>query len=91
MLIRLGREDGSKFSETVREHFLAINKAKHAVAVQSSDEEGDLLCETLFSLAYGALLITMSPIAYYVTLQSSRQILYTTPNPKISVQEVGTK
>jgi len=27
------------------------------VAVQSSDEEGELLCDTLFSLAYGALLL----------------------------------
>ena len=29
----------------------------HAVAVQGSGEDGELLCDTLFSLAYGALLL----------------------------------
>lgn len=32
-------------------------QAKHAVIVNHSDEEGELLCDTLFSLAYGALLL----------------------------------
>ncbi|KAG6845309.1 hypothetical protein H0H87_011159 [Tephrocybe sp. NHM501043] len=34
----------------------AINQAKYAVATTSSDE-GEILCDTLFSLAYGALLL----------------------------------
>jgi elongation factor 3 len=50
-------EDGSKFAETVRTHFLAIDQAKHAVVINTSNEEGELLCDTLFSLAYGALLL----------------------------------
>jgi len=53
----LGEEDGVKFAGTVRSHFQAIDQAKHAVAVENVDEEGELLCDTLFSLAYGALLL----------------------------------
>jgi len=53
----LGREDSFKFAEAVRSHFQAIDQVKHAVAVQNTDEEGELLCDTLFSLAYGALLL----------------------------------
>ncbi|KAF7981871.1 hypothetical protein HWV62_31433 [Athelia sp. TMB] len=53
----LGEEGGLKFAETIRSHFLAIDQAKHAVAVTDNGEEGELLCDTLFSLAYGALLL----------------------------------
>ena len=53
----LGEEGGLKFAETIRSHFLAIDQAKHAVAVADNGEEGELLCDTLFSLAYGALLL----------------------------------
>ncbi|KAK7005674.1 P-loop containing nucleoside triphosphate hydrolase protein [Favolaschia claudopus] len=49
-------EQGSAFGEAVRSHFLAIDQAKYTVAKSSSDE-GEVLCDTLFSLAYGALLL----------------------------------
>ncbi|KAJ7902017.1 P-loop containing nucleoside triphosphate hydrolase protein [Mycena olivaceomarginata] len=49
-------EQGSAFGEAVRSHFHAIEKAKHT-QVKSNDEEGEVLCDTLFSLAYGALLL----------------------------------
>lgn len=51
-----GSEEGNAFAQTVREHFLALDKAKYAPA-QLNDEDGELLCDTLFSLAYGALLL----------------------------------
>ncbi|KAF9070114.1 P-loop containing nucleoside triphosphate hydrolase protein [Rhodocollybia butyracea] len=50
-------EHSRRFADTVREHFLAVDKAKHAVVTNGSDEEGEVLCDTLFSLAYGALLL----------------------------------
>ncbi|KIK67175.1 hypothetical protein GYMLUDRAFT_37228 [Collybiopsis luxurians FD-317 M1] len=49
-------EQSRRFAESVREHFLAIDKAKYAVAT-NGNEEGEVLCDTLFSLAYGALLL----------------------------------
>ncbi|KAI9062869.1 hypothetical protein FKP32DRAFT_1592838 [Trametes sanguinea] len=49
--------DATKFSERVRAHFLAVDEAKHASAQSGPSEEGELLCDTLFSLAYGALLL----------------------------------
>ncbi|KAJ7268806.1 P-loop containing nucleoside triphosphate hydrolase protein [Mycena haematopus] len=49
-------ERGSVFGEAVRSHFHAIEQAKH-VPVKRDDEEGEVLCDTLFSLAYGALLL----------------------------------
>ncbi|RDB25179.1 mRNA export factor elf1 [Hypsizygus marmoreus] len=49
-------ESGSAFAEAVRSHYLAIDQANNTVAVSSSDE-GEVLCDTLFSLAYGALLL----------------------------------
>lgn len=48
---------GEEFGEQVRQHFHAIDKAKHASAASEDDEEGELLCDTEFSLAYGALLL----------------------------------
>ncbi|KAH8107919.1 P-loop containing nucleoside triphosphate hydrolase protein [Cristinia sonorae] len=48
-------ERATQFAETVRQHFWAIDKAKYAT-VQSTDGE-EVLCNTLFSLAYGALLL----------------------------------
>ncbi|KAF5393516.1 hypothetical protein D9757_000785 [Collybiopsis confluens] len=50
-------EQSKKFAENVRHHFLAIEKAKYAPASNGSGEEGEILCDTLFSLAYGALLL----------------------------------
>ncbi|KAF7315452.1 hypothetical protein MIND_00060100 [Mycena indigotica] len=52
----LDSERGAQVSEAVRSHFYAIEKAKHGGAV-TSDEEGEVICDTLFSLAYGALLL----------------------------------
>lgn len=50
-----GAESG--YAESVRKHFLAADRAKYGSEEQSSGEEGELLCDTLFSLAYGALLL----------------------------------
>jgi len=47
---------GSAFSETVRSHYHAIDQAKHATGENASKGE-EVLCDTLFSLAYGALLL----------------------------------
>ncbi|KAI0374012.1 hypothetical protein BV20DRAFT_961931 [Pilatotrama ljubarskyi] len=52
-----GSADATKFADHVRSHFLAVDEAKHAAAHGGSSEEGELLCDTLFSLAYGALLL----------------------------------
>ncbi|CAL1707600.1 unnamed protein product [Somion occarium] len=52
-----GAEEGAKVAEQVRQHFLAIDKANHASALTGDSEEGEVLCDTLFSLAYGALLL----------------------------------
>lgn len=49
-------EEASNYSENVREHYHAIDQAKYATD-QKDDEEGELLCNTLFSLAYGTLLL----------------------------------
>ncbi|TBU49489.1 P-loop containing nucleoside triphosphate hydrolase protein [Dichomitus squalens] len=52
-----GSTDAAKFTERVRTHFLAVDEEKHGGVVTGSTEEGELLCDTLFSLAYGALLL----------------------------------
>ncbi|KAI0358475.1 hypothetical protein OH77DRAFT_1420865 [Trametes cingulata] len=52
-----GAADATKFADHVRSHFLAVDEAKHAMSHGGSSEEGELLCDTLFSLAYGALLL----------------------------------
>lgn len=49
--------DGPAYAERVREHFLAIDEAARAPADTGDAEEGELLCDTVFSLAYGALLL----------------------------------
>lgn len=54
-----GWVDGDKASEyaaSIRSHFKAIDDEKYAVK-EEIDEEGEVLCNTLFSLAYGALLL----------------------------------
>ncbi|THH31808.1 hypothetical protein EUX98_g2391 [Antrodiella citrinella] len=49
-------EGSDQFAESVRQHFWAIDKAQNApVKTDNGDEE--VLCDTLFSLAYGALLL----------------------------------
>ncbi|KAJ7747379.1 P-loop containing nucleoside triphosphate hydrolase protein [Mycena metata] len=52
----LDAQQGTAFGEAVRSHFHAIEQAKY-VQVKNVDEEGEVLCDTLFSLAYGALLL----------------------------------
>ncbi|KAI0081236.1 hypothetical protein K474DRAFT_1762039 [Panus rudis PR-1116 ss-1] len=52
-----GSENATKLAEQVRQHFHAIDKAKYASANSADDAEGELLCDTQFSLAYGALLL----------------------------------
>ncbi|EGO25400.1 hypothetical protein SERLADRAFT_361098 [Serpula lacrymans var. lacrymans S7.9] len=53
----LGADDSATFAEAVRSHFHAIDQAKNATTQNGADGEGELLCDTLFSLAYGALLL----------------------------------
>ncbi|KAI0930295.1 hypothetical protein AcW1_009029 [Taiwanofungus camphoratus] len=52
-----GAEAAQRFAETVRSHFDAVDKAKYASPQNGATEEGEVLCDTLFSLAYGALLL----------------------------------
>ena len=49
--------DASGFSESVRQHYDSIDRAKHAPEQEEGEEEGELLCDTTFSLAYGTLLL----------------------------------
>ncbi|KAJ3505144.1 hypothetical protein NLJ89_g7564 [Agrocybe chaxingu] len=53
----LDDKQGTAFGEVIRSYYHAIDQAKHAVAKSHNSEEGELLCDTLFSLAYGALLL----------------------------------
>lgn len=49
---------GEAFSEHARAHFHAAYLAQFAPTLSNgTSEEGELLCDTLFSLAYGALLL----------------------------------
>lgn len=50
-------ETGISFTEKLRLHFLEIDLAKRAKPIGTDESEGELLCDTLFSLAYGALLL----------------------------------
>lgn len=50
-------EVSASHSESVRVHYEAIDRAKFAPQQNGNDEEGEVLCDTLFSLAYGALLL----------------------------------
>ncbi|KAH8828260.1 ABC transporter-domain-containing protein [Flagelloscypha sp. PMI_526] len=50
-------EVADAYMEDVRAHFIAADQAKHGGPAVETDEEGEVLCNTLFSLAYGALLL----------------------------------
>ena len=51
-------EAADTLSERAREHFHAAYLAQFAPsALNGTSDEGELLCDTLFSLAYGALLL----------------------------------
>ncbi|KIY44429.1 hypothetical protein FISHEDRAFT_51569 [Fistulina hepatica ATCC 64428] len=53
----MDEQNGYDFGETARKHFLAIDMAKHAHLQTDDSGEEEVLCNTLFSLAYGALLL----------------------------------
>lgn len=57
MTFWLGAEGSATFTESARAHFRAVDQAKYKSAHDEQSGEGELLCETLFSLAYGALLL----------------------------------
>ncbi|KDQ53477.1 hypothetical protein JAAARDRAFT_197292 [Jaapia argillacea MUCL 33604] len=50
-------EAGNAFADQVRSHYLAVDRAKYAPVQNGSTDEGEILCDTVFSLAYGALLL----------------------------------
>ncbi|KZT50855.1 hypothetical protein CALCODRAFT_504239 [Calocera cornea HHB12733] len=52
-----GADEGKKLGQTVRKAFMDADQAKNAPVASGDDEEGELLCDILFSLAYGALLL----------------------------------
>ena len=52
-----GAEDATRYTEAVRSHFEAIDRAKYAPEQNEEEEEGEVLCDTTFSLAYGTLLL----------------------------------
>ncbi|KAG7098824.1 hypothetical protein E1B28_000728 [Marasmius oreades] len=56
MKLWLDAEGAATYAENIRSHFLNADQAKHAVATNGTEEE-ELLCDTLFSLAYGSLLL----------------------------------
>ncbi|KAG5638866.1 hypothetical protein H0H81_009169 [Sphagnurus paluster] len=49
-------ERAGVYTEAIRDHYYRIDQARYTVQTSSSDE-GEVLCDTLFSLAYGALLL----------------------------------
>ncbi|KAI9442532.1 P-loop containing nucleoside triphosphate hydrolase protein [Lactarius indigo] len=51
------KDGGTAFAELVWKHFHAIERAKHAHANDADSEDEEVLCDTVFSLAYGALLL----------------------------------
>ncbi|KAF9568069.1 hypothetical protein CPC08DRAFT_488757 [Agrocybe pediades] len=57
MSIWLDEAQSSAFAENVLAHYVAIDQAKYAVKQDHDPSEGELLCDTQFSLAYGALLL----------------------------------
>ena len=50
-------QQAAAFSESARSHYEAIDRAKFAPEQTGNEEEGEILCDTLFSLAYGTLLL----------------------------------
>ncbi|KAF9049935.1 P-loop containing nucleoside triphosphate hydrolase protein [Panaeolus papilionaceus] len=57
MSVWLNDEKSTTFTESVRSHYLAIDREKYPVEDLDDSAEGEVLCNTLFSLAYGALLL----------------------------------
>ncbi|KAJ9111773.1 hypothetical protein QFC22_006432 [Naganishia vaughanmartiniae] len=52
-----GKTRGAEVAKSVRKVFMDIDKAKYAPDVNDDDEEGEMLCDIQFSLAYGGLLL----------------------------------
>ncbi|EIW83146.1 hypothetical protein CONPUDRAFT_81207 [Coniophora puteana RWD-64-598 SS2] len=52
-----GKEAAAAYAEAVRSTCLATDQAQHGTGQTISGDEGKLLCDTLFSLAYGTLLL----------------------------------
>lgn len=52
-----GKDGGAELAELVCKHFYAIERASHAHANDEDLEGVEPLCNTIFSLAYGALLL----------------------------------
>ncbi|KAG1862560.1 P-loop containing nucleoside triphosphate hydrolase protein [Suillus subalutaceus] len=57
MTFWLGPEGSASFAESARAHFRAIDQALNKSVHDDQSGEGELLCDSLFSLAYGALLL----------------------------------
>ncbi|KAG2148468.1 P-loop containing nucleoside triphosphate hydrolase protein [Suillus cothurnatus] len=57
MTFWLGPEGSASFAESARAHFRAIDQALNKSEHDDQSGEGELLCDSLFSLAYGALLL----------------------------------
>lgn len=55
--LRRADQTGASLAESLRLHFLEIDMAKRSKHTGIDESEGELLCDTLFSLAYGALLL----------------------------------
>ncbi|KAG6889422.1 hypothetical protein C0992_005279 [Termitomyces sp. T32_za158] len=56
MTLWTDHDTATAFAEAIRLHYYGIDQVKYAVSAAPSDE-GEVLCDTLFSLAYGALLL----------------------------------
>jgi len=53
----LEKDQAYAYADSVRSHYKAIDDEKYTVVDNSDPDEGEVLCDTLFSLAYGALLL----------------------------------
>ena len=47
----------ARYTEVVRQHYEVIDRAKFAPEQNGLEDEGEVLCDTQFSLAYGTLLL----------------------------------
>lgn len=57
MKLLLGAEQGATQTAAIRKAFMDIDSAKYAVVEEEDNEEGEILCDIQFSLAYGGLLL----------------------------------
>jgi elongation factor 3 len=57
MKLLLGAEEGATQTAAIRKAFMDIDSAKYAVVEEEDNEEGEILCDIQFSLAYGGLLL----------------------------------